>query len=112
MKIIVMLSCICTENVAYGKPASMSSRYTTHNVKGPTGYACVAVNGRTAPGLLYLSQPDTNCLHTRDDDRHAWWQVDLGQDFTITDITVYNVNGTRVIVPIFTPCSISLARIE
>ena len=118
IEIMVMLSisshipCICTENVAYGKPASSSSRYVSSNVtKGPTGPACVAVNGRTAPVFRYTRQTDTNCLHSNPADSRAWWQVDLGQDFTITDITVYNVNGTRVIMPIFTPCRLVLSTV-
>ena len=114
-EVMVMLSissripCTCTENVAYGKPASISSRYVSPDpLKGPTGPACVAVNGRTSPGLRYTRQSDTNCVHSYDG--HAWWTVDLSQDFTITDITVYGLNGINVAVPISVLVSQCLQR--
>ncbi|KAK7102383.1 hypothetical protein V1264_020610 [Littorina saxatilis] len=75
-------------NVAYGKEASMSSVFTRHGQPGP---ACAAVNGRTGtvwPWRL-AREHDVNCVHTNERDYDAWWQVDLGHNYTVTDITIY-----------------------
>ncbi|XP_076447361.1 uncharacterized protein LOC143284533 isoform X2 [Babylonia areolata] len=69
-------------NVAAGKAASMSARYAG------TGPASLAVDGNTS------TNPDI-CVHTlgTTDDKPDWWQVDLGRDYTVTDITIYHREG-------------------
>ncbi|XP_070184034.1 multiple epidermal growth factor-like domains protein 10 [Littorina saxatilis] len=79
------------ENVAYGKQAEISSRYPSTGVK--SGPACVAVNGRTGHMMKFPSEDGTNCVHTEVNDNDPWWQVDLGQNYTVTDITIYSRQG-------------------
>ncbi|XP_070193371.1 receptor-type tyrosine-protein phosphatase kappa-like isoform X2 [Littorina saxatilis] len=79
------------ENVAYGKPANISSRYTGGK-KGISGAACAAVNGRTGHKMLFEKENGTNCVHTTGNN-NAWWQLDLRQNYTITDITIFSRQG-------------------
>ncbi|XP_070192911.1 uncharacterized protein [Littorina saxatilis] len=73
------------ENVAYGKLASMSSNFTKDGGSGP---ACAAVNGRTGTIWTPMNSPDINCVHTSSGDFDAQWQVDLGHNYTVADITI------------------------
>ncbi|KAK7102386.1 hypothetical protein V1264_020611 [Littorina saxatilis] len=73
-------------NVAYGKSASMSSVFDRDGGSGP---ACAAVNGRTGTVWKTKKFSDVNCVHTADFNYKAWWQVDLGHSYTVTDITIY-----------------------
>ncbi|XP_070191892.1 uncharacterized protein [Littorina saxatilis] len=77
------------ENVAYGKSASISSIYLGEGVAGP---ACVAVNGRMDTVFKTQIDPETNCAHTAVGDYNGWWQVDLGRNYTVTNITIYRRN--------------------
>ena len=81
----------CTVNVAYGKAADISSRYTGR-LSGP---ACVAVNGRTSTIMRTVSETDVNCVHSDLDDLNPWWQVDLGQNYSVSSITIYR-RGSKV----------------
>nr|AJA37836.1 fucolectin-related molecule [Littorina littorea] len=88
------------ENIAYGKAANISTRYRAG--VGLSGPGCVAVNGRTQHVMRFLNQPQVNCLHSRGglDSGNAgdWWQVDLGRNYTVSDLTIYNreTNPARV----------------
>ncbi|XP_025108636.1 multiple epidermal growth factor-like domains protein 6 [Pomacea canaliculata] len=78
-------------NVALGKAARLSSVYDTNEVSGP---ACLAVNGNRDETFRPINQfPDSpNCVHTGYGDLSPFWEVDLGQDFLITSITVIGRN--------------------
>ncbi|XP_070193546.1 receptor-type tyrosine-protein phosphatase mu-like isoform X1 [Littorina saxatilis] len=77
-------------NVAYGKPANMSSVFQRDGGSGP---ACVAVNGRTDTMWVPRNNDNTNCVHTNEFDYAAFWLVDLGRNYTVTDITVFRRKG-------------------
>lgn len=78
-------------NVALGKAARLSSVYNTNEVSGP---ACLAVNGNSDQTFRPINQfPDSpNCVHTGHGDQSPFWEVDLGEDFLITSITVIGRN--------------------
>ena len=80
---------MCAVNVAYGKSASISSQYAD------AGPACVAVNGRTDTLYYPRDHPDVNCAHSDLDDYSPWWQVDLGQTYIVSNITIYLRKGKR-----------------
>ncbi|XP_070182543.1 receptor-type tyrosine-protein phosphatase mu-like [Littorina saxatilis] len=86
------------ENVAYGKAANISTRYRA--AVGLSGPGCVAVNGRTHHVMRFLNEPQVNCLHSRGGlgNPGDWWQVDLGRNYTVSDLTIYNreTNPARV----------------
>ena len=83
----------CAVNVAYGKTADISSRYSDY--QGESGPACVAVNGRTSTIYRTVSQNDVNCVHSVSNDYEPWWQVDLGQNYSVSSITIYR-RGSKV----------------
>ena len=83
----------CAVNVAYGKAANISSRYS--DSEGQSGPACVAVNGRTSTIYRTVSETDVNCVHLDLDDLNPWWQVDLGQNYSVSSITIYR-RGSKV----------------
>ena len=70
----------CAANVAYGKTADISSRYSGGD--GLSGPACVVVNGRISTVFRTMGQTDVNCVHSEVGDPDPWWQVDLGQNYT------------------------------
>ena len=77
-----------TVNVALNKPAFQSG--------GDTVTAARAVDGNTDP-----NNPNTcTFIDTGEANEEAWWYVDLGQEFLIETITVYNTdnkNGKLVV---------------
>ncbi|MEM9203182.1 MAG: discoidin domain-containing protein [Actinomycetota bacterium] len=68
------------QNVAVGKPATQSSLYA----KNPTLFG--AANG--VDGDIGGHYPDDPITHTADDS--PWWDVDLGEEYTIDGINVFN----------------------
>ncbi|XP_025107928.1 uncharacterized protein LOC112572452 isoform X1 [Pomacea canaliculata] len=79
-------------NVALGRPATMSSIWDgteKHNERA--GPACLAVNGKRSttfkPVNMYPSSP--NCIHTGENDRNPYWEVDLGEPYPVASITIY-----------------------
>ncbi|XP_025107336.1 uncharacterized protein LOC112572043 isoform X2 [Pomacea canaliculata] len=78
-------------NVALGKPAKMSSMYTDEPHNEVSGPACLAVNGNRNTAFRPINQfPDSpNCIHTEAVDREPYWEVDLGQPYTIASIAIY-----------------------
>ena len=82
----------CAVNVAYGKTADISSRYS--DSQGRSGLACVAVNGRTSTIYKTVNQTDVNCVHSVSNDYEPWWQVDLGQNYSVSNITIYRRKST------------------
>ncbi|XP_070191598.1 uncharacterized protein [Littorina saxatilis] len=76
-------------DVAYGKAANMSSTYNGGD--GLSGPGCMAVNGKTGTEFRPLNKSNPNCVHTGDGfaDINDWWQVDLGRNYTVTNITIY-----------------------
>ncbi|XP_076469675.1 uncharacterized protein LOC143300005 [Babylonia areolata] len=75
------------ENVAFGKNATMSSRY--RDGQGISAPACAAVNGRTMTQYRTLNQSQSNCVHTDAYDYSPWWKVDLDRPYTVTGVTIY-----------------------
>lgn len=65
------------ENVAVGKQASQSSTILN-------GYASRAVDGNTDGNWFNGSVTHTN------NDQGAWWMVDLGGDYDVTGVTIWN----------------------
>ncbi|KAK7101554.1 hypothetical protein V1264_019919 [Littorina saxatilis] len=80
-------------DVAYGKAANMSSTYNGGD--GLSGPGCMAVNGKTDTEFRSLNTSNPNCVHTGDGsaDINDWWQVDLGRNYTVTNITIYRRAG-------------------
>lgn len=73
---------LVAENVALGKPASASSLWSD------THQACTAVNGNI--GNTYsIAATSRNCHHSGVSDFKPWWEVDLGQTYTIKNITIF-----------------------
>ncbi|KAK7089652.1 hypothetical protein V1264_024290 [Littorina saxatilis] len=66
----------CSEkNVAVGKTADSSPLYSNSHP------ACVAVNG--------ITDSDGDCVETAQNDVNPFWRVDLGQNYTIQNMTIY-----------------------
>ncbi|KAK7102425.1 hypothetical protein V1264_020644 [Littorina saxatilis] len=80
-------------NVAFGKAASVSSLFSDTN--GQSAPACIAVNGRTSTAYRSTSEDNTNCIHTGLGDHDALWSVDLGRNYTVTNITIYRREGNE-----------------
>ncbi len=74
-------SCTNVTNVALGKAASQSS---TLNFGGINSGASKAVDGNTDGNYFNGSVAATN------GESNAWWQVDLGANYDVTSIQVYN----------------------
>ncbi|KAK7101550.1 hypothetical protein V1264_019916 [Littorina saxatilis] len=74
-------------DVAYGKTANMSSTYNGGD--GMSGPGCMAVNGKINTAFRTLNRSNPNCVHTDLRDFDAWWEVDLGRNHTVTNITIY-----------------------
>ena len=87
----------CAVNVAYGKAANISSRYS--DSEGQSGPACVAVNGRTSTSYRTVLQDEANCVYSADGDTNPWWQVDLGQNYSVSNITIYGRRGKAAFRP-------------
>lgn len=68
------------ENIALNKQATQSSTYS-HSANPVAGKA---VDGGTS-GIF----SDASTTHTNKD-AGAWWEVDLGSEFDITDVTIFN----------------------
>ncbi|KAL8585202.1 hypothetical protein ACOMHN_013217 [Nucella lapillus] len=75
------------ENVAVGKLATMSSYYSE---VGWSGLASLAVDGNTS--TFWRS-----CVHTAGNNKD-WWQVDLGRNYTVSQITIYHREKKNVAV--------------
>jgi hypothetical protein len=69
-------------NVAFNKKATSSSIWGGEW----GGEACKAVNGRTSRVF-----DDKNCVHSRDG--NPWWEVNLGQTYTISGISIHRRDG-------------------
>jgi len=80
-------------NIAYGKPARLSSQFDGTTV------AQIAVNGRTA------SNGERNLAHSANE-AFPWWEVDLGAHYKIGEVRVHNrtdccaerLNGAAVMI--------------
>ena len=70
--------------MAKDKEASMSAPYAG------SGPASLAVDGDT-------NTHHSRCIHTQGDEDSVtdFWQVDLGRDYTITNITIYHREGGK-----------------
>ena len=49
----------------------------------------MAVNGRTSTIYRTVNETDVNCVHSGVGDINPWWQVDLGQNYSVSNITIY-----------------------
>ncbi|KAK7101551.1 hypothetical protein V1264_019917 [Littorina saxatilis] len=56
---------------------------------GRSSPACLAVNGKTDTVYRTLNTSKPNCVHTAVGDTNASWEVDLGRNYTVTNITIY-----------------------
>ena len=81
------ISFLFVENVALGKQAEQSgtapgTRYAT---------ADKAVDGDTNPEMSHGS-----CVNVRrSNNKPAWWQVDLGQEYDIAQVKIFTRNAYR-----------------
>ncbi|MEM1319190.1 MAG: PA14 domain-containing protein [Bacteroidota bacterium] len=107
--------CPSTTNVALNKSASQSSTITAGGI---TGSASKAVDGNTN-GVFFSSPASASSVAATQSDNEAWWQVDLGDQYEIEQIQVYNrqdgASKTRSIYILisdspFTGGSLSAAR--
>lgn len=58
--------------------------------------ACMAVNGDTSTTFeVDPASGNTNCAESGLSDYSAWWAVDLGQDYTVSNITIYRRAGSN-----------------
>ncbi|KAK7102414.1 hypothetical protein V1264_020634 [Littorina saxatilis] len=80
-------------NVAFGKAANVSSPF--RDSQGTAAPACIAVNGRTSTTYRTINETNTNCIHTDLFDFDASWSVDLGRNYTVTNITIYRRKGAQ-----------------
>ncbi|XP_025108112.1 uncharacterized protein LOC112572585 isoform X2 [Pomacea canaliculata] len=80
-----------TQNVALCKPTKVSSLLNNELYKEVSGPACLAVNGDRNTEFRPCNQFPNNssCIHTADDDREPYWEVDLCDLYSIANITVY-----------------------
>jgi hypothetical protein len=69
------------QNLAHLSPATQSS---TYGLATPVGYAHLAVDGNTDGVYNNGSVSSTN------PENEAWWSVDLGAEFFITSVVVWN----------------------
>ncbi|XP_076469676.1 uncharacterized protein LOC143300006 [Babylonia areolata] len=97
-------------NVAIGQTASVSSREVRNALTtGARCQACLAVDGlwndtvdsTQDPLLFNVSSLHSNtggngsgCMRCDFADYGGWWQVDLGQNYTVSELTVYSDNPT------------------
>ena len=72
-------------NIALNGTASQSSTGTW----GSTGYASNAIDGDRTPRWNWNNDAANSLSHTLNDNQ-AWWQVDLGKDYEIEQIDIYN----------------------
>ena len=77
--------CPTDENLALGQSASQSSTYGF-------GIASIAVDGTTEGDNPWGSNP--NIQHTQKEFQ-PWWQVDLGQTSSVTNVRIYNRSSIR-----------------
>ena len=97
-----LLCIVCTlpgANIAHGKSATQSpGTYNDSGAPYPAGYtANLAVDGNTNSDFT----SSKSCTHTigvpRSGTQHkAEWIVDLGRDYKITGIVIYNRQGTSL----------------
>ena len=59
----------------------------------------MAVNGRISTIYRTVSETDVNCVHSDLDDTNPWWQVDLGQNYSVSNITIYRRSGKAAFRP-------------
>ncbi|XP_025108288.1 protein draper-like isoform X2 [Pomacea canaliculata] len=78
-------------NVALGKPTNISSLYSNGGYNQVSGPPCLAVNGNTGSTFkpINTNSDSPACVHTADGDLFPFWEVDLGQQHVITNVTVY-----------------------
>ena len=67
-------------NLALGKPATQSSVSQWSSAQTPEADASVATNGDTSSPQYF---------HTGEE-MAPWWQVDLGEDFVIEQLRIFN----------------------
>ena len=85
----------CAVNVAYGKASNISSRYS--NQAGQSGPGCMAVNGKTGTTWMPVENNGGSCIHTATNDNNPWWLVDLGLNYSVFDVTIYNRIGKEAL---------------
>ncbi|XP_025107972.1 uncharacterized protein LOC112572483 isoform X2 [Pomacea canaliculata] len=78
-------------NVAIGKPTKMSSQLNSSVYNQTSGPPCLAVDDKTEGIFRPINQfPDSpNCIHTGDNDREPYWEVNLGEPYAISSIIIY-----------------------
>lgn len=86
-----MFSLCVAGNVALGRTATMSSVPDDSNLNETSGPACLAVNGNSdvtySPFSRFPASP--NCVHIASGNFVSpFWEVDLGQEFPITAVTL------------------------
>ena len=79
----------CAVNVAYGKAANISSRFI-NSAGANAGPGCMAVNGKTETTYKSVTESGSNCVHTAKTDYNPWWLVDLGLNYSVLKVTIYN----------------------
>jgi poly(beta-D-mannuronate) lyase len=80
---IDIASTIIVENIALGKTAEQSSTNTTG-----VGAADLAIDGNTSGE--WSDDVDENSVTRTNIESEAWWQVNLGEDYEIGDIVIWN----------------------
>ena len=78
--------CTSTTNLALNQPANQSSTIT---VAGITGSASKAVDGNTA-GAFFTNPPSASSVSATNYDYQAWWEIDLGADYNIEQLKIWN----------------------
>lgn len=81
--LIDIASTIIVENIALGKTAEQSSTNTTG-----VGAADLAIDGNTSGE--WSDDVDENSVTRTNIESEAWWQVNLGEDYEIGDIVIWN----------------------
>ncbi len=78
--------CNSTTNLAWNKNTSQSSTLTANGI---TGNASKAVDGNTN-GVYFTNPSSASSVSATNNSSQPWWQVDLGDSYSIEQIKVYN----------------------
>ena len=50
----------------------------------------MAVNGKTGTTYQPVTDNGGNCVHSAKSDYNPWWLVDLGLNYSVLKVTIYN----------------------
>ncbi|XP_025108257.1 multiple epidermal growth factor-like domains protein 11 [Pomacea canaliculata] len=78
-------------NLALNKACDTSSRYNEYTKY--SGNCSAAINGLINT-YFQLSSSPPNCIHTSTSDNSPFWWVDLGQNFSVHEVTIYARTGS------------------